>query len=172
MRIPAVLLLVVALSGCADSHQWLPGQSGFNHPIRQTDKVYIATPADGEYGDQVYKGSGRNTAQILYAAFSRRSAVVTVDAEASSYELSLEKAKRSRQDILILASILHWEDRATEWSMIPDKVEVKISVIEVSSGAVISSGIATGKSGIATFGGDHPQDLLPEPIEAFVSSLY
>lgn len=56
--------------------------------------------------------------------------------------------------------------------MIPDQVEVKIQIIQVSTGAVISSGIASGKSGVATFGGDHPQDLLPEPIEAFVSSLY
>lgn len=172
MRMPAVLILIAALSGCADSHQWLPSQSVSTQQLNRTDKIIIATPVDGEYGDHIYKGSGRNTAQILYAAFARRSAGVTVDSEALSYDLALEKAKRSGQDILVLPTILHWEDRATEWSMIPDQVEVKISVIQISSGAVISSGIASGESGIATFGGDHPQDLLPEPIEAFVSSLY
>ncbi|WP_254924651.1 DUF4823 domain-containing protein [Aeromonas sp. A35_P] len=29
-----------------------------------------------------------------------------------------------------------------------------------------------GKSKWATFGGDHPQDLLPEPTEKYVNSLY
>lgn len=171
MRIPVTLILAAALSGCADSHQWSPHQSGAVQ-LKRTDKVYIVTPTDGEYGDRVYNGSGRNTAQILYAAFSRRSGAVTIGSKASNLEEALETAKRSEQDFVVLPTILHWEDRATEWSMIPDKVEVKIEIIQVSSGSVIGSGIADGKSGVATFGGDHPQDLLPEPIEAFVSSLY
>ncbi|WP_337219713.1 DUF4823 domain-containing protein [Vibrio parahaemolyticus] len=28
-----------------------------------------------------------------------------------------------------------------------------------------------GKSGLATFGGDKPQDLLPEPTKEFLSSM-
>ncbi len=171
MRIPAILILAVALSGCADSHQWLPQQPGSTQ-LARNDKVYIATPEDGEYGDRIYNGSGRNTAQILYAAFSRRTDKVLIGSKASSFEQALENARGSDQDFVVLPTILHWEDRATEWSMIPDQVEVKIQIIQVSTGAVISSGIASGKSGVATFGGDHPQDLLPEPIEAFVSSLY
>lgn len=171
MRIPMILILVAVLTGCADSHQWSPQQSSSTH-LNRTDKVYIVTPADGEYGDRVYNGSGRNTAQILYAAFARRSATVMIGSKATNLEQALESAKRSDQDFVVVPTILHWEDRATEWSMIPDKVEVKIEVIQVSSGEVISSGIANGKSGTATFGGDHPQDLLPEPIESFVSSLY
>jgi len=171
MRIPAVLTMAVALSGCADSHQWLPHQSGSAH-LNRTDKIYIATPVDGEYGDHVYKGSGRNTAQIIYSAFLPRTTTVIVGSTASNLDLALEHARRSGKEIVVLPTILHWEDRATEWSMIPDKVEVNITVVQVSSGAVISSGVVKGESGIATFGGDHPQDLLPEPIEAFVSSLY
>ncbi|WP_274523310.1 DUF4823 domain-containing protein [Pseudomonas abietaniphila] len=29
-----------------------------------------------------------------------------------------------------------------------------------------------GSSGLATLGGDHPQDLLPEPVAECVSSLF
>ncbi|WP_333692374.1 DUF4823 domain-containing protein [Pseudomonas syringae] len=65
-----------------------------------------------------------------------------------------------------------YQDRATEWSMIPDKVEIKVDVVQVSSGDVISSGIIKGKSGLSTLGGDHPQDLLPEPVAEFVDSLF
>jgi hypothetical protein len=70
------------------------------------------------------------------------------------------------------STILHWEDRATEWSGIPDKVEIRIDVIESARGDTIDSAIVKRKSGLATFGGDHPQDLLPKPVEDYVASLY
>lgn len=171
MRVSVTMVLVALLSGCADSHQWLPQQSGSTH-LDRADKIYISTPFDGSYGNHTYAGSGRNTAQIIYSAFSRHSAAVTVGSSTSNLEQALEGARRSGQDYVVLPTILHWEDRATEWSMIPDKVEVKIEVVQVSSGAVVGSGIAKGASGLSTLGGDHPQDLLPEPIETFVSSLY
>jgi hypothetical protein len=68
--------------------------------------------------------------------------------------------------------ILHWEDRATEWSGIPDRVEVKLLVLEAQGNKEIASIVISGKSKWATFGGDHPQDLLPEPIKQYVESLY
>lgn len=171
MRTPLILAIAAALSGCADSHQWTPQPSGTTH-LSATDRVYISVPADGAYGSEVYSGSGRNTAQIIYASFARYSKAARVGHDALDFDEALEAARHGGQDYLILPTIMHWEDRATEWSMIPDRAEVKIEVVRVLSGEVISSGIAKGKSGLATFGGDHPQDLLPEPIEAFVSTLY
>lgn len=89
-----------------------------------------------------------------------------------SFEDAVSQAQLTDQDILIFPTILHWEDRATEWSMIPDKVEVKVDVINVRTGDVISSGIIKGSSGLVTLGGDHPQDLLPGPVAEFVSELF
>jgi hypothetical protein len=56
--------------------------------------------------------------------------------------------------------------------MIPHKVEVKVDVANVRTGDVISSGVIKSSSSLATLGGDHPQDLLPEPVAEFVSSLF
>jgi hypothetical protein len=36
----------------------------------------------------------------------------------------------------------------------------------------MDSVIIKGKSGLATFGGDHPQDLLAKPVSAYVNGLY
>ena len=63
-------------------------------------------------------------------------------------------------------------DRATEWSARADKVEVQFEAVDVSSGRRIAKTIIKGRSGLATFGGDHPQDLLPEPIDEFVDQLF
>jgi hypothetical protein len=73
---------------------------------------------------------------------------------------------------LVYPTILHWEDRATEWSGIPDRVEIKIEIIGATTGKGLDSAIIKGKSGLATFGGDHPQDLLPKPVEDYVSGLF
>lgn len=171
MRIAFMLGAIAFLSGCADSHRWSPVQTGAA-PISTKNSFYISTPADGQYGDHTYQGSGRNTAQIIYGALARHTHSVRIGPSADNYDDALRSARTAGQDILILPSILHWEDRATEWSMIPDKVELKIDVIQVSSGETLSSGVVEGKSGLATFGGDHPQDLLPEPVGEWIKTLF
>lgn len=171
MRFFALLGFMLVLAGCADSHNWMPQQNGSTR-IAANDRILISTPQDGEYGTHVYSGSGRSTAKIIYNATSARSRLVRFGGVAENFEDAVSQAQRNDQDILIFPTILHWEDRATEWSMIPDKVEVKVDVVNVRTGDVISSGIIKGSSGLATLGGDHPQDLLPEPVAEFVSSLF
>jgi hypothetical protein len=137
----------------------------------QGRRIHDYAHIDG-YGNYVYKGSGRNTAKIIYNATHGKSRWVRIGGEAENFEDAVSQAQGADQDILIFPTILHWEDRATEWSMIPDKVEVKVDVVNLQSGDVISSGVIKGSSGLATLGGDHPQDLLPEPVAEFISSLF
>lgn len=171
MRFFALLGFMLVLAGCADSHNWTPQQNG-SARIAASDRILISTPQDGEYGTHVYNGSGKNTAKIIYNATSAKSRLVRIGGVMENFEDAVSQAQRTDQDILIFPTILHWEDRATEWSMNPDKVEVKVDVVNVRTGDVISSGIIKGSSGLATLGGDHPQDLLPEPVAEFVSSLF
>ncbi|MFZ4967345.1 DUF4823 domain-containing protein [Pseudomonas sp. Mn2068] len=171
MRATLIIALFTLLAGCADSHQWQSQQQA-SAPLNPKNRFYISTPADGQYGAQRYEGSGRNTVQIIYNALVQKTRAARIGRLVENHDDALTDARAAGQDVLIFPTILHWEDRATEWSMIPDKVEVKIDVIEVSSGDVLSSGIVKGKSGLATFGGDHPQDLLPEPITNFVHSIF
>jgi len=171
MRFLLIFAMAAAVAGCADSHNWTPQQNG-SARITSADRIYISTPNDGEYGDHVYDGSGRNTSKIISSALSAKTRLIRIGGVAANFEDALAQAQRTDQDILVFPSILHWEDRATEWSMIPDRVEVKVDVVRVQTGDVISSGVIKGKSGLATFGGDHPQDLLPEPVAEFVSSLF
>ncbi len=83
-----------------------------------------------------------------------------------SFAEARDTALSDNWEYLVYPTILHWEDRATEWSAIPDKVEVKIEVVEAATDRSIASAVIKGNSGLAAFGGDHPQDLLPEPIRS------
>ena len=68
--------------------------------------------------------------------------------------------------------ILHWEERATEWSGKPDQITIQVTLYDVSSKQVLDKVTIKGQSKWATFGGNHPQDLLAKPIEKYVAELF
>jgi hypothetical protein len=171
MRKALVLAIVLAVSACADSHR-------VQHTIQSPEKLsrvataYVAVPQDGRYGHTVYSGSGLTTTQIVAGAFTRHLTRVEQAERPETYESALEAAKKMGATYLISPSIAHWEDRATEWSLISDKVELQISVYDAVTGRLIERGIVDGRSGWATLGGDHPQDLLPQPVNQYVDNLF
>ena len=166
-----MVLMTVVLVSCADSHQVMR-MDGQAQKLLPGEPVYVSVPADGRYGQTVYHGSGQNTAQIVVMAFSRHSSRVESGRTQQDFDASLDAARKIGARYLVVPTILEWEDRATEWSAIPDKASIKIAVIDVATNTTIDSVIIKGKSGLATLGGDHPQDLLPEPTEEYVASLY
>ncbi len=171
-RVMVVLLAGIIVLGCADSHQLVRNGMASNAKLKRSDSIYIAVSKDGLYGSRTYVGSGLNSSQIMLAAFAKRSQRVEVGSAHQELTEALKYAKLNNFSYLIYPTILHWEDRATEWSGIPDKVEIRVDVTASTRGNIIDSAIIKGKSGIATFGGDHPQDLLPKPVEEYVASLY
>lgn len=168
-------LMVIAapllLASCADTHQMIRDVST-SIRLAASDAIFIAVPEDGSYGADTYRGSGQDTAQIIYSAFTKHTRLAKVGSTTSGLDDAREAARKSGHKYLVYPAIIHWEDRATEWSMIPDQVEVKVEVVDVVTGSIIASTVIKSKSGLATLGGDHPQDLLPKPVEKFVSSLY
>ena len=133
--------------------------------------VVIATPANGRYSNREYAGSGEMTALAVRDAFARFTDSVTVSAAGKDLD-SLKGDGSSHADYYVIPEILHWEERATEWSGFPDRIHVKLSVYDGTARDEIVSVSIYGTSKRGTFGGDHPQDLLPEPINKWVESLY
>lgn len=171
-NIASVLLSLVLLSACADSTQLMRNGQGATRHLTATDSIYIAVSRNGSYGKEQYESSGLNTSQIIYAAFEKRLHGVEVAHDYQSFDDALKYAQSNNFTILVYPTVLHWEDRATEWSGLPDRVEVKLEVVEAKDGKAIDSVVIVGKSGVATFGGDHPQDLLPKPVEEYVAGLF
>jgi len=168
LRIILAGFLSVALAGCASTYTRETVVAS-QVKLAPSGSVLIAVPQDGSYGGQGYPASGAATADVVRAAFSRYSNNVKLEAGCS--EIGCLTANSAPFDYYVVPLILHWEDRATEWSGKPDRVEVKITVYD-RSGKVLASQVISGKSKWATFGGDHPQDLLPESINPYVGSLY
>jgi hypothetical protein len=170
MRKFCAFLAVLALSGCVSTYK----QDALTTPVSKLlsgKSVVIATPENGSYSDKVYSTSGKTTATAVQSAFAHHANNVVVSAECRDLDC-LKNAYPSGYDYFVVPQILHWEDRATEWSGIRDKLEIKLTVYDAVDWRVLASNVITGKSKWATFGGDHPQDLLPHPLAEYVSTLY
>ena len=168
----AILLLTVSLMGCASKYR----VDNYTAPANQLDKqssFYVALPADGQYGAIKYPDSGAATAHAISSALLVHvDKVVVGTAPAETLDAALSQAKQRALSHVVVATILNWEERATEWSGKPDKITLKLAVYEAQSGKVISSTVTSASSKWGTLGGDHPQDLLPEPIKGFVDPLF
>ena len=68
--------------------------------------------------------------------------------------------------------ILNGKDRATEWSGRPDRITIRIGVWDVATGKELSSSSERASCKWATFGGDHPQDLVPHVVKTFASRVF
>ena len=170
MRIAALMIFTTIMTGCTATYK----QNILAEPsakLVRGKSVVISTPANGFYGNEEYLDSGRMTALAVRAAFAGFSNAVTVVPDCKDIEC-LKRVQSASFSYYVIPEILHWEERATEWSGIPDKIEIKVSIYDGQDKKELTSTIISGKSKWATFGGDHPQDLLPEPLNKYVGSLY
>lgn len=170
MRFILLLFVVIVISGCAAKYD----QVNLATPEVKFSKeasVIIATPANGFYETTEYRSSGKMTALAVRSAFIRKSRNTRINSHCENLEC-LKKDHPTGFNYYVVPEILHWEERATEWSGIPDKIEIQLSVYEQGTWNELASTHIKAKSKLATFGGDHPQDLLPEPLNNYVDSLY
>jgi hypothetical protein len=159
------------LSGCADTHQ-LARATGKGLTSDRQASAYVALPQDGHLGQIAYSGSGALTSQAVAVAFSPYLRRVTVGIKTEDFSAAQQTAKAGAFTYLLYPDILHWEDRATEWSGRPDQAAVKVSIIDARTGETLDSAVVSGKSGLATFGGDRPEHLLPKPLADYAATLF
>lgn len=168
-RVMTVLTAALAIS-CTSTYR-LTALSDPGNALEPGRSVAIASPTNGSYGGKEYAGSSQSTAIAVRAAFARHAREVTIVNGCDRLDCLMEQAGRDA-DYLVVPEILQWEDRATEWSGIKDKLEIKLSIYDAKTGNQLGASTLAGNSKWLTFGGDHPQDLLPELIGRYVESLF
>lgn len=158
------------ISGCTSTYHQRT-VSDTTTQLQNNKNVLISTPDNGYYGSTQYQGSGQMTANAVRTAFLRHTDQAKVTTKCHGYSC-MDMFLPDEYQYYVQPDILHWEDRATEWSGKKDVIEIKLTIYQTSTKEILSSVVLSGKSKWATFGGDHPQDLLAEPINNFVDTLY
>lgn len=171
MRTIIVIVSATLLAGCA-GYEMNTGSSGQHTQLAGNVHACISVPPDGRYETQTYKGSGEATAESVNRAFAPYLDTTVLRTPGELQEAALSEAKQQGCVYLLYSQILHWEDRATEWSGKPDRAALKLIVFSVPGGKVLDSMTFHAKSSFFTFGGDHPQDLLYKPLKQYASELF
>jgi len=169
-NILVLLLLAILLTSCASTYK----HSELRLPSIKLDSskgALISVPEDGWYENTQYRNSGKMTANAIRLAFIKNVSVVDLVASCHGEEC-FNTIDPEKYGYYIKPEILHWEERAAEWSGKPDRIEIQIVIYDTNTRKEIANSSYTGKSKWATFGGDHPQDLLPDPTNQYVNSLY
>lgn len=143
------------LSGCYVSRRELAIQVPASVPVGTP--IEVVKPADGTFEAEKYDGSGNTAAGKLTAALIPYFPGSTVVNASTS------------QGYVIKPQLLHWENRATEWSGKADRVKVSLPLYR--SGKLVGSALVTASSSWWTMGGDHPEDLLDTPFAVYAGKL-
>lgn len=170
-----ILIPVISIlfCGCAPKYNVIHGNENAKDVHLSKDaSAYISLPEDNTSNGHLYVGSGREVAAELEFLFSKYFSDVVIGKSAESCQQGLTFAKANGYDYQICPQLLQWEDYAIEWSGIPDKIKLKVSIISTKSDEIIDTFLLEGKGKVMSFGGDHPLDIVKEPMIQWVNSLF
>lgn len=121
--------------------------------------------------NEFYLGSGIIVATKVQAAllgiFSR---VETLNTK--NKEKAIILCKQQKINLLVVPTILHWEDRNTPWSGVADKIEVKIEVFNVTLDRAVNSIIFKANNEWATLTDKPPEDLLNGEFNKAIADMF
>jgi hypothetical protein len=166
----AIAVVTITSAGCSSSYKFA-APTVVGDRLDASRGVAISKPANGVFNGTAYGQSGRMTADAVRSAFARHADHVALIANCHGPDC-LGHLDSATFGYYVQPEILHWEDRATEWSGKSDRVEIRMTVYDTATSERLAHGTYSGKSKWATFGGDHPQDLLAKPTGRFVADLY
>ena len=170
---PAIFLAALfAIVGCVGSQTTTSLVDNKTGVIGEETSFVVAVEADGTYINKPHPESGRMARDAMVAALSTYAGTVT---EMRSYvpeDAAIMGANEQGADYLVYLKLHHWEERATEWSGLPDRIRVEIRLIDGQSGEVVEARMIEAESKFATLGGDHPEDLLIVPFDTFSRDLF
>lgn len=170
-----VAALLLTATGCASSsepYQTTTLVENEEGALNRNASIAVAVAGAGSYIDKPYPGSGAMARAAMVAALSRHTDKVAEILSFVPDDAAGGGALGRNADFLVYLKILHWEERATEWSGKPDRIEVEIRLLNGNDGAVLASRQVTASSSWLTLGGDHPQDLLVKPFADYAAGLF
>lgn len=168
-KILITLFTTLLFIGCQSTYKY-----DINNPykgaLEKEKAMAIAVSEDGSYGSDIYNGSGRVLSNAIRQQLKRyTSNAIILKNNETLKDFSDEEILE--YDYIIIPEILHWEDRATAWSGLPDKIEVSVEIYD-NKRKLLKSAILSGKSASMTLGSTDPGELLEEPLATFFKSVF
>lgn len=168
MKLIFLAFALALLAGCT-THRYSLHPITRGESMRAGASALVALPEDGRFGQISYSGTGRQVARSVATALAKHCPRVDIMQNTNA---PLESARAGGFDYLITPRIIHWEDRATEWSGKPDRIEIELRTQAVKDGATVNLGSVEGRTGTFALTSSAPQDMLLDPINSYVAWLF
>jgi hypothetical protein len=163
------IALAMFTTGCTASYQHMTLNQPANELYPQS-RFLLVTPVNGMYGNTVYPSSGFEVIQALTKELQHyTNAIATIPVPVTIEQIYPQDLAQT--DYVIIPQILHWEDRATGWSFVPDRIEVRFDIYN-NQRQLIDSYLINGRSAYIVWVSKQPNSLLPKPIRAMLKELF
>ena len=163
------VICLLAFTGCSTTLETV--HSDMSAELKSVDLqktrlvVNNATPGRADSNGTLYELSGIYLSNCIKDIVSNFNPSVKLMQQELTEDETLRKLKENKDvDYLIFAKINNWEDHATEWNGVPDRININIKLYEIATKKVLAEEHFKSTSKWATFGGDHPQDMLAQPL--------
>lgn len=169
----SLLVTASVCGGCASEFQvdrTTPLAGRISLPAHSA--VYIPLPMDGTFEFKPYAGSGASAAAVAAKALSRHAERVEVGTTVQSAAEGLAFARSGGFTHCAALELVHWEDRATEWSGKRDRATITITLSDARAGTQLDKATITATGTWWTLGGLHPQDLLERMMMQYDQSTF
>ncbi len=168
------LCLTIIFGGCVNPtyrfYSYFPDKP--KQTLSCDRRIYISVPADAQYHDDLYSGSGQKVALVLQKTLLNYSKHILIGRQPEEYSRALSLAQSEHYDYLVYPEILHWEDRMTVVSNRPDQIQINIIWCDLKTNEIIDKTDITGISGGFGVGFPSPEDLLEAPVKEYIESLF
>lgn len=167
-RICTILFSLFFLTSCFPVYQITSSEQPQIHYIKQGASILVLTAEDGYYGSDVYKGSGLKLSRKVQAAFNYYQCNAQIDLDHSKFK-ELAGKDLSQYHYIVVPIITHWEDRATAWSDMPDRLSYSLFFYKNDGSSLMSVDVEA-KSAIIVLSND-PSDLIDPTLNKYLSSI-
>jgi hypothetical protein len=166
-----LLALSILLGGCSNTHSIVRQNKEVIPQLPFTDTFCIAVNDNSIYSSEKNDLIKSSMSQIIRSSLDEEGIIPTMEYLSHTFYDALVAARTSDCDYMFYTTIVRWENHSKEWSGIPNKGEIRISITDTNTGKNIDSAIISGNSR-RIFSGDDPEDLLSAPVYNYISGFF
>lgn len=167
--------LALLLAGCESSYKYASSDKRSltgSARVQSNDILLLGMARDGVDGTKPMPGSGRTTTVIFAEALEKHTKRVITAPIPETLEDSLARARKSHCDYVFLVEILDWADRATEYTAVRDRLQLRLEIFETTGGRRIYSDTVSAKSPVMTDGSATPKDLILDAATGLLTPVF
>ncbi len=164
-----ITFLLLLLNACAYTQNSLSPNAKQDR-LTPADSFCVMLANDGAYGSKVTIGSGKTVSSHVLSVV-RQKQPLTQLIETTDEDQAIQQCSAKGVNYLVSPQILHWEDHATQWSGMRDRIKIEIRLIKVTPKTFIKSAQFEARNSWFTFVNAAPSELLDESFDKVILGI-